>query len=78
MKLCFLIVTSLIMCLITSCASDKKTGEPTPAYVTYYTPVFYPAYKYTPYFDQYYQPGPYNNNFNYYGYYGYWGGNSIN
>lgn len=64
---------SLLFLILTGCASDKASGTPTPAYATYYFPNYYPAYYYAPVFDQYYQPGPYNDNFNYYGYYSYWG-----
>ncbi len=73
MKLHIIITTSLIVFFIAGCANDKSTGTPTPGYVTYYFPNFYPAYHYAPYFDQYYDPSPRDNNFNYYGYYGYWG-----
>jgi hypothetical protein len=71
----FIVVSfmSLVAIFITSCASPKSQDIPTPSYVTYYFPVYYPSYYYAPFFDQYYQPSPTNNNFNYYGYYGYWG-----
>jgi hypothetical protein len=73
MKPPIVIIISLTFLFIAGCAADKDTGTPLPAYATYYFPVYYPAYTYAPYFDQYYEPGPYINNFNYYGYYGYWG-----
>lgn len=73
MKRLMIIIMNATFLFISGCASDKNTGAPTPAYVTYYFPVYYPAYSYAPYFDEHYEPGPYNNNFNYYGYYGYWG-----
>ena len=72
MKPLIMIITSVSLILMTGCASEKA-GTPTPAYVTYYFPVYYPAYNYAPYFDEHYEPNPSNNNFNYYGYYGYWG-----
>lgn len=64
---------SLFIMLIVGCANSKTQGAPTPAYATYYFPIYYPSYTYAPFFDKYYQPGPQNDNFNYYGYYSYWG-----